>query len=65
MLDLADAGIESDDKVQKLIQAMFDQAGIRDKQQMDFDDFCKIFASSDYGDILQDATLGLNGKNKF
>jgi hypothetical protein len=62
MLDLADAALDSEEKVQRLIQAMFDQAGIRDKTHMDFDDFCKIFASEEHGDILKDAMFGLEGK---
>ncbi|XP_076444374.1 dual oxidase 2-like [Babylonia areolata] len=59
MLDLADAAIDDDERVEMLIQSMFDQAGVHDKSTMTFDDFCKVFASEEHGHILKEATLGL------
>ncbi|KAK7489239.1 hypothetical protein BaRGS_00019491 [Batillaria attramentaria] len=59
MLDLADASVDNEQRVEQLIQGMFQQAGLTDKSVMTFDDFCKIFASEEHGEILQNATLGL------
>ncbi|KAL8598120.1 hypothetical protein ACOMHN_030406 [Nucella lapillus] len=59
MLDLADASIDDDERVEQLIQGMFRQAGIGDKTTMTFDDFSNIFANEEHGQILKDATLGL------
>ncbi|KAK7116278.1 hypothetical protein V1264_001988 [Littorina saxatilis] len=59
MLDMAEAAIDSEDRVNQLIQTMFQQAGLRDKTSMTFDDFCKVFASEEHEHILKDATIGL------
>ncbi|XP_076465634.1 dual oxidase 2-like isoform X2 [Babylonia areolata] len=61
MLDLADTELDSDDRVDQLIHNMFQQAGLTDKSSMTFQDFCKIFASEEHGQILKDATIGLGG----
>ena len=63
MLDLADAAIDDDERVNQLIQSMFAKAGLTDKATMSFEDFCQIFASDEHGHILKDATLGLAGES--
>ena len=64
MLELADATVDSEERVEQLIQAMFQQAGIADKTTMTFEDFCKVFASEEHGQILENATIGLAGSNR-
>ncbi|XP_071091367.1 dual oxidase 1-like [Haliotis cracherodii] len=59
MMDLADASVE-DMKVNQLLETMFEQAGIKGKENMTFEDFKKIFASEEHGEILKKATLGLD-----
>ncbi|KAK6179799.1 hypothetical protein SNE40_012075 [Patella caerulea] len=59
MMDLADASIE-DTRVDKLLDQMFQHAGIANKQHMTFDDFKKIFVSEEYSDILKNSTLALD-----
>ncbi|PVD19871.1 hypothetical protein C0Q70_20364 [Pomacea canaliculata] len=63
MLDLAEATVDNEERVDQLIQSMFEQAGISDKSTMTFDDFCKIFASNEHGEILKNATIGLEGQS--
>lgn len=64
MMDLADASVE-DMKVNQLLETMFEQAGIKGKENMTFEDFKKIFASEEHGEILKKATLGLDGNSCF
>lgn len=62
MLDLADTTV-ADEELSHLVQGMYAQAGIGSKNNMDFEDFKKIFASKEYEKTLHEATLSLEGKN--
>ena len=42
-----------------LISTMYQQAGVREGTDMTFDDFKKIFSSSEYAEALEGATLQL------
>ena len=60
-MDLADASVDQE-RVDKLLNSMFEQAGISGKNKMTLNDFKKIFASDDHRDILNKATMGLDGE---
>ncbi|ESO87606.1 hypothetical protein LOTGIDRAFT_235056 [Lottia gigantea] len=63
MMDMADATLD-DSRVDTFLDHMFEQAGIANKQTMTFDDFKKIFASEEHGEILQNATLAFDKVEK-
>ncbi|ESP00714.1 hypothetical protein LOTGIDRAFT_112352 [Lottia gigantea] len=56
LLDLSEAKL-NDDKVKELIEVMYSQAGLNNRDTMNFDDFKKVFASDEYKTTFQSATL--------
>ncbi|KAK3606271.1 hypothetical protein CHS0354_037947 [Potamilus streckersoni] len=63
ILDLSDSSL-SDDQVNQLIDTLYSQAGLRDTDNINFDSFKKIFASDEYEQIFEHATLQLDGRAK-
>ena len=63
MLELSEnAGdVRDSSTVTQLVDVMFREAGIEHKNEMTFEDFCKVFASREYASTLQAATLANQG----
>ncbi|XP_053406292.1 dual oxidase 2-like [Mercenaria mercenaria] len=60
MLDLSDSSLDSSD-VATLVSTLYQQAGLRSGQNMTLAAFKKIFASEEYEQTLENATLQLQG----
>ncbi|XP_041375720.1 dual oxidase 1-like [Gigantopelta aegis] len=56
MLDISGANLD-DARVNELIDVMFQSAGVSDQDRMSYEDFRKVFASSEYKSTLQAASL--------
>ena len=64
MLDLSDTSIDSN-YIEQLIDTLYNQAGLGQRQNMSFEAFKKIFASDEYERTLENATLKLQGEVLF
>ncbi|KAK6179830.1 hypothetical protein SNE40_012099 [Patella caerulea] len=60
LLDLSDAKL-GDDKVNELIDVMYREAGLNNRNTMTFDDFKKVFTLKEYEATFQSATIGEQG----
>ncbi|KAK3606272.1 hypothetical protein CHS0354_037948 [Potamilus streckersoni] len=61
MLDLSDGSLK-DDQVNQLINALYSRAGLRSTDNMNFETFKQIFASDEYEQIFETASLKLGGQ---
>ncbi|XP_076465945.1 dual oxidase 1-like [Babylonia areolata] len=63
LLELSEnaADLHDDSAVTQLVDVIFREAGIEDKNEMTFEDFSKVFASREYASTLQAATLSNAG----
>ena len=61
MLDLSDTSIDAN-YIEQLIDTLYNQAGLGQRQNMNFEAFKRIFASDEYERTLENATLKLQGK---
>lgn len=55
------AAPQDENEVKKLVNIMFAQAGLSNEDVMTFQDFRKVFVSSEYASIMQSATLSNKG----
>jgi hypothetical protein len=60
MLDLSDSSLDTGD-VATLVSTLYQQAGLRPGDKMTMAAFKKIFASDEYEQTLEKATLQLQG----
>ena len=57
---MSDTSLE-DNYIEQLLETLYKQAGLTTGQNMNFDAFKKIFASDEYEQTLEKATLTLQG----
>lgn len=61
MLDLSDSNLDNT-AIATLVGSLYQQAGLSPGQKMPLSAFQKIFASEEYADTLEKASLQLQGK---
>lgn len=61
LVDLSDSSLQ-EDKLHEFVSAMYRAAGVREGSDITFQDFKKIFATEEYSQTLEKATLNLDGK---
>ena len=64
MLDLSDSSLDKSD-LDTLVSTLYQQAGLRPGEKMTMTAFKKIFASDEYEQTLEKATLQLQGMTSF
>ncbi|WAR00874.1 DUOX2-like protein [Mya arenaria] len=63
MLDLSDTSLDDSD-VETLVETMYEKAGVPARREMTLDGFKRVFASDEYAETLENATLQLQGAKK-
>ncbi|KAL4227430.1 hypothetical protein ACF0H5_012874 [Mactra antiquata] len=63
MLDLSDSVLDND-AIKALVDSLYQQAGLRQGEKMTLEAFQRVFASEEYADTLEKASLQLQGAKR-